>query len=114
MPMRTDCMEYETRRYPTGDTVQKCNLDLAPDAPWRCPADCPKYARRGNDAGWVYGSLAAPIHTAEPAGLDDGSAAALLDEAEEIINAAGPAVLADVERERTRASVPKWQFWRRR
>jgi hypothetical protein len=114
MPMRTDCMEYETRRYPTGDTVQKCNLDLAPDAPWRCPADCPKYARRGNDAAWVYGSLAAPIHTAEPAGLDDGSAAALLDEAEEIINAAGPAVLADVDRQRARSSVPKWQFWRRR
>ena len=40
MPMRTDCKNYESRTYPGGETVRKCNLDLAPEAPWRCPANC--------------------------------------------------------------------------
>ncbi len=107
-------MEYESRRYPSGDTVQKCNLDLAPEAPWRCPADCPKYSRRGNDAGWIYGSLSNAPKVNEPAGLGDGSAAAVLDEAEDIINAIGDSVLADVRREQAQQNIPKWQFWRRR
>jgi hypothetical protein len=113
MPMKTNCMEYESRRYPNGDTVQKCNLDLAPEAPWRCPTDCPKFRRRGNDAGWIYGSLGAPKHVTEPASLGDGSAAAVLDEAEDIINAVGASVLADIERERAAQRGPKWKFWRR-
>ena len=33
MPMREECKNYESRTYPDGETVQKCNLDLAPDAP---------------------------------------------------------------------------------
>ncbi len=33
--MRTECKHFESRSYPNGDTVRKCNLDLAPDAPWR-------------------------------------------------------------------------------
>ena len=41
--MRQECKHFESRTYANGDTVRKCNLDLAPDAPWRCPADCPKY-----------------------------------------------------------------------
>jgi hypothetical protein len=110
--MRTDCMEYESRRYPTGDTVQKCNLDLAPEAPWRCPADCPKYRNRGNDAGWIYGSLGKTLVTNEPAGLGDGSAAAVLDAAEDIINAIGATIMAEVERESRKS--PKWKFWKRK
>ena len=46
MPMRTDCKNYESRTYPTGETVRKCNIDLAPEAPWRCPEDCAAYERR--------------------------------------------------------------------
>ena len=46
MPMRTECKHFESRTYPNGDTVRKCNLDLAPDAPWRCPEHCPRYERR--------------------------------------------------------------------
>src|SRR5260370_1136841 len=57
MPMRTDCRHYESRTYPSGETVRKCRLDLAPDAPWRCPDDCPKFEKRRWDAGWQYGSL---------------------------------------------------------
>ena len=100
MPMRTECKHFESRSYPNGDTVRKCNLDLAPDAPWRCPEDCPRYERRLADAAWTHGSLVVPPTPPDPDGLDDGSAAALLDAAEDILNAAGGRILAEVEAER--------------
>ena len=55
--MRTDCKHYESRTYPSGDIVRKCRIDLAPEAPWKCPADCAGYERRMIDAGWQYGTL---------------------------------------------------------
>ena len=99
MPMHQECRNFESRTYPNGDTVRKCNLDLAPDAPWRCPDNCPKYERR-MDAGWTYGSVVPPATPVEPPGLDDGSAAAVLDEAEDFLNSIGPDVMADVQSER--------------
>lgn len=95
--MRAECKHYETRTYASGETVRKCNLDLAPDAPWRCPDHCPGYERRLADVAWEHGSLITPPTPAEPPGLDDGSAAALLDEAEDIVNAALPAALHEVQ-----------------
>jgi hypothetical protein len=41
--MRTECKHFESRTYATGDAVRKCNLDKAPDAPWRCPEPCDGY-----------------------------------------------------------------------
>ena len=103
MPMRTNCHHYESRSYPNGDTVRKCDLDLAPEAPWRCPDDCPKYQPRQLDAGWVHGSLGVNDFADEPASLgEDDSIAALLDAAEDIVNAAGPEILAEVEAEKSR------------
>jgi hypothetical protein len=101
MPMRTECKNFESRTYPNGDTVRKCNLDLAPDAPWRCPDNCPKYERRLADLAWTHGSLVAPPTPPEPPGIDDGSAAALLDAAEDILNAAGARMRAEADAERT-------------
>ena len=46
MPMREECKNFESRTYANGETVRKCNLDLAPDAPWRCPDPCEGYERR--------------------------------------------------------------------
>ncbi|MEO6570129.1 MAG: hypothetical protein ABIO83_01135 [Ilumatobacteraceae bacterium] len=100
MPMRTECKNFESRTYPNGDTVRKCNLDLAPDAPWRCPENCPKYERRLADVAWAHGTLVVPPTPPEPAGLDDGTAAALLDAAEDILNAAGARIKAEVDDER--------------
>ncbi len=97
--MRTECKNFESRSYPNGDTVRKCNLDLAPDAPWRCPDNCARYERRLADVAWTHGTLVVPPTPPEPAGLDDGSAAALLDEAEAILNAAVPTIRAEVEAE---------------
>lgn len=99
--MRQDCKYFESRSYPNGDTVRKCDLDLAPEAPWRCPDDCPKYTRRMADVNWRHGSLVTPPTPEEPSSLgDDDSIAALLDAAEDIINDATPSALADLEAER--------------
>ncbi len=97
VPMRTDCKHYESRTYTSGEVVRKCRLDLAPEAPWRCPEDCPAFVKRRVDAGWQYGSLADTMarNTDEPPGLDQ-DAAAILDEAEDIVNAAGPEILSEV------------------
>jgi hypothetical protein len=97
MPMRTDCRHYESRTYPGGETVRKCRLDLAPDAPWRCPDNCPKFEKRRWDAGWQYGSLgdSAKPPEKEPEGKD---VASVLDEAEDIVNMAAPDVLSEFEK----------------
>ncbi len=103
MPMRTNCRHYESRTYPNGDTVRKCNLDLAPEAPWRCPEDCPSYSPRRLDAGWQHGSLGVQNFAKEPASIgEDDSIAALLDEAEDIVNTAGPRILEEVAAERSK------------
>lgn len=108
MPMRQDCKQFESRTYANGETVRKCNLDLAPEAPWRCPDDCPGYERRLADVNWTHGTLVTPPTPPEPPGLgSDSSIAALLDEAEDIVNAAGPRVMAEVEEERYAAARSK-------
>ena len=99
--MRQDCKFFESRTYANGDTVRKCDLDLAPEAPWRCPDDCPGYTRRLADVNWAHGTLVTPETPPEPKSLGvDGSIAALLDAAEDIINDAVPSTIADLEEER--------------
>ncbi|MCY4511832.1 MAG: hypothetical protein OXG35_33430 [Acidobacteria bacterium] len=101
MPMRQDCKYFESRTYPNGETVRKCDLDLAPEAPWRCPDDCPKYTRRLADVNWSHGTLVTPETPPEPESLgSDESIGDLLDAAEDIVNAAAPDVIAEVEAER--------------
>jgi hypothetical protein len=94
VPMRQECKNFESRTYANGETVRKCNLDLAPDAPWRCPETCSAFEPR-MDAGWTYGSMVSPPTPPEPPGLDDGSAAAILDEAEDFVNSIGPQVMSE-------------------
>src|ERR671929_596409 len=110
MPMRTECKNYESRTYPGGETVRKCNLDLAPEAPWRCPENCSAYEPRLADVNWKHGSLVSPPTPPEPPGLGEG-VAELLDEAEDIVNAAGPQILDQLAQEEGRGSW--WQRWRR-
>lgn len=117
MPMRQDCKHYETRSYPSGDTVRKCDLDLAPEAPWRCPADCPKFQRRLADVNWSHGTLVTPPTPDEPLdALDraDGSVAAVLDAAEDHLNAVGAAILAEVHAERSARGGRLRRLFRRR
>lgn len=99
MGMRTDCRNYESRTYTSGEVVRKCRLDLAPEAPWRCPDDCPSFELRRIDVGWQYGSLASAVSKPQPKPPtpDDASVAALLDEAEDIVNSVAPDILAEFE-----------------
>ena len=114
--MRQDCKQFESRTYPNGETVRKCNLDLAPEAPWRCPEDCPKYERRLVDVNWSHGSLVTPKTPDEPVDLDKygDDVAALLDEAEDVINSAGPEILAEYQREQAKSGRFRKIFRRRR
>ena len=95
MPMRTDCKNYESRTYANGEVVRKCRVDLAPEAPWRCPESCVGYERRMIDAGWQVGSLSEGYKKPdpEPSGED---VSALLDAAEDIVNAAAPDIVRDL------------------
>ena len=103
MPMRQNCKHFERRSYPNGDTVRKCNLDLAPEAPWRCPEDCLSFPKRRVDVNWSHGALVTPQTPDEPVSLgEDESIAALLDAAEDIVNEAGPRVMADLDAERSK------------
>lgn len=94
--MREDCRHFQSRTYDTGEVARFCVLDLAPEAPWRCPSDCASYALRVDDAGWVRGSLVdAPVE-AEPdePGVDVGG---LLHEATDIVNTVAAETLGEVE-----------------
>lgn len=53
------------------------------------------------DVNWSYGSLVTPPTPKEPESLSQGdnAVAALLDEAEDIVNRAGPTILAEMEAE---------------
>jgi hypothetical protein len=104
MGMRSDCRHYESRTYDSGEAVRKCRLDLAPEAPWRCPDDCPSFELRRIDVGWQYGSLASAAlpATPEPPTPHDASVAALLDEAEDIVNSVAPDIIAEFERKQAK------------
>lgn len=98
MAMRTDCKHYESRSYGS-ETVRKCRLDVAPEAPWNCPPECPSFAKRLVDVGWTYGSLAPGMGAPppEPVVAADADVAALLDSAEDIVNAAGAELRAEMD-----------------
>jgi hypothetical protein len=52
--VRKDCRHYSSRSLPTGDTVDRCRLDVALSMPFACPADCLFFEPRPlSDAGWT-------------------------------------------------------------
>jgi hypothetical protein len=108
--MREDCRHFQSRTYDDGEVARLCVLNLAPEAPWRCPDNCPKYQRDIIDGTFVTGSLVRPPVEAEP---DDSpqEIEGVLDEADAIVNEVGPDILAEIERER--AGRKWWQFWKR-
>jgi hypothetical protein len=111
--MREECKHFQSRTYASGEVARFCVLGLAPEAPWRCPDDCPSYEPRLADVAWVHGSLVEPPVEDEP-DVDRALMVTLLEQAEEVVDAAAPGVLADVERARRRAARPWRRFGRRR
>jgi hypothetical protein len=111
--MREECTHFQSRTYASGEAARFCVLDLAPEAPWRCPDDCPSYHRRMADVGWVHGSLVEPALEEEPspAGSD---VTELLGSAEDIINGVAPGILEEVRAEDARRERSANRWWRRR
>jgi len=103
--MREDCRHFESRTYKSGEVARYCTLDLAPEAPWRCPESCERYRPSVMRRTFEPGSLDAP--GPEPVPEAQGIAE-LLDEAEDIVNAAHGRVLAEVDGARG-----KRRWWRR-
>jgi hypothetical protein len=103
--MREDCCHFQTRAYAGGEVARFCTLDLAPEAPWRCPDHCPRYERLALHTGFEMGSLARPPVEPEPE-AEPEDIAAVLDDAEQIVNEAAPLILAELE-------VPRVPWWRR-
>ena len=109
--MREDCRHFQSRTYSTGEVARFCVLNLAPEAPWRCPENCSRYQRDIIDGTFVQGSLVRPPVEEEPKDAP-ADIASLLDEADSIVTAAGPEIVASVEAERSQRRW--WQVWKRR
>lgn len=109
--MREDCRHFASRTYDDGEAARFCVLDLAPEAPWRCPADCPSYERSAIDSTFVQGSLEHARVEEEP---DESQEAIgdLLDDAEEIVEDAEAETLRELAREQPRKR--SWFSRRRR
>ena len=110
MPMRENCRHYESREYDDGEVARFCTLDLAPEAPWRCPENCPKFELSANDGGFETGSLEATTVEAEPDD-DPVEIAGVLADAEEIVSAAEADLIADLDRAPARRR--GWKFWKK-
>jgi hypothetical protein len=110
MAMREDCRHFGTRTYDDGEVARFCILDLAPEAPWRCPDHCASYEPTMIDSTFVQGSLAPPPVEDEP---DESPEAIgdLLDDAERIVDDAEADVLRDLEHDQPRR---KRSWWSRR
>ena len=89
-------------------------LDLAPEAPWRCPDHCPRYESSLIDGTFEVASLQrAPVEDEPEESPDDIEA--VLDEAEAIVTNAEPEVVREVEGDDTSTGGRKWwPFGRKR
>jgi hypothetical protein len=106
MTMREDCKHFQSRTYDSGEVARFCRLDLAPEAPWRCPDNCPKYERRLADVGWDHGNLREPALEEEPP-VPGNEVAELLDQAEDIVNAVVPSALDEVRKQQRKGGEPR-------
>jgi hypothetical protein len=111
--MREECTHFQSRTYASGEAARFCRLDLAPEAPWRCPENCPSYHRRLADVGWVHGSLVEPALEEEPI-VVGGDVSAVLGSAEDIINDVAPGILDEVRAQDARKERAANRWWRRK
>ena len=94
--MREDCRHFASRLYDDGEAARFCVLDLAPEAPWKCPENCPQYQRTVIDSSFEQGTLARDRVEEEPDEKPE-DIQDLFDDAEMILDAAEPQVLADLD-----------------
>lgn len=117
MPMREECKHFQSRTYSSGEVARFCVLGNAPDQPWSCPEDCVTYERRLADVGWVHGSLVhRPVETEPAPEVPIEERRALLEQANEIIDAIAPELEAQRRAEvgsQARRGRRGWRRWRR-
>jgi hypothetical protein len=112
MPMREDCRHFESRTYDSGEVARYCVLGLAPEQPWRCPEHCDRYEPTLVEGGFA-GALVRPPAEEEPDEEPD-AAAAVLEDAEAIVEAAEHDAVVDLQRTEARQQRKWWQIWKRR
>ena len=107
--MREDCRHFGARSYDDGEVARFCILDLAPEAPWRCPENCASFERTAIDATFEQGTLTRPDVEEEPDESPE-AIADLLDDAERIVDEAEPNVLRELDEQQ---HSPRRKWWRR-
>ena len=112
MPMREDCKHFQSRSYESGEVARFCQLDLAPEAPWHCPEDCPSYVRRLADVGWQHGSLIEPKLGEKP-DVPSEDIISVLSAAEDAVNDVASDVLAEFQAELEKKNQKRWKRKRR-
>ena len=110
--MRENCRHFESRTYDDGEVARFCVLDLAPEAPWRCPENCASYAPSLIDGTFDPGTIVRPEVEDEPEESAD-AIADLLDDASRIVDEAEPEVLHQLQLDRP-DSRRWWPFGRKR
>jgi hypothetical protein len=89
-------------------------LDLAREAPWRCPQDCPSYERSLIDPTFETSELSRPAVEDEPEGNVDDIEAVLAD-AEAIVEDAEPGAIREIKQsEGTSGKRGWWPLGQRR
>jgi hypothetical protein len=112
--MREDCRHFESRSYEGGEVARFCVLDLAPEAPWRCPENCPRYEPSLIDGTFETFELARPAVEDEPE-ADADEIEAVLADAEHIVADAEPDAIGEIEKaEGASAKRGWWPFGGRR
>jgi hypothetical protein len=105
--MREECKHFQSRTYASGEVARFCVLNLAPEAPWRCPENCPRYERRLADAGWDHGSLIEPPIEEEPP-VPAEEMTGLLEQAETIVDEISADALAEARAADERQARRRW------
>lgn len=104
--MREDCKFFQRRMSRSGDPVSFCALDLAPEAPWRCPEECRRYEKV--TGGAAFGAESGPEHESLSA-----AAAGVLGSAAEIIGRLAPELEAEEQRQEKARRVAEDKWWNR-
>ena len=108
--MNEQCKHFQSRTYSSGEAARYCSLDLAPEAPWKCPDACPSFAPRLADVGWSHGSLI-PEPVEPPPAVDTADLIEVLESAGEIVAEASRTIAAETPlSKRTKGG---WRFWKR-
>ena len=104
--MREGCKHFQSRSYDTGEVVRFCELDLAPEAPWRCPDDCASFAPATGGRGMAAREPGRASRRGRARSRRPRRRAAARGGAD-IVDAVVPETLAEVEKEeRTKERAP--------